>query len=160
MNTPCPTHAEHIDLAAAGWLNEAELAALHAHAAACPACREALAAAHQLANDLTAAHAVEPAIAFPPAPPAPARRGWLVALAAAAAALVAAVALPRRTEPVPAAAPALSAAAPTWFSCNRLLAEPDGLESLLDRHASGLRLGQPEPVLMARLSCFNPEELP
>jgi hypothetical protein len=164
MNTPspiptaCPDRAEHIDLAAAGWLEDADLAALRAHAAECTACRDALTAAQTLAADLAAAYA-EPASVTLPRAPAP--RRWHAQpgfWSAAAAVLLLAVLLPRREPPAPGPVPA--SPANTWLAYNRALGDPNVLDSLFSQHAAAIRFGKPEPVLMARLSMPNLEEIP
>ncbi len=158
MNEPCPDWNESIDLHAAGWLDTAADEALRAHLAACPACRAAFHEALALTGDL---REITPALRSPRLPPETGislrRAGWI--LAAAAALLVVVMWPARETPPAPVVAARVPATSPTWLACNQVLAEEGGLESLLDRHAAGLSLGKPVPVLLAFYTAETLEEI-
>jgi hypothetical protein len=156
MNAPCPNWMESIDLDAAGWLSPQEKASLNRHLTECPAC----ASAHQKSQNLAAGlRAAAPVLEFVP-DKVPTRKGsgaflpWALALAACLAVVFL---LPRdgkrptlRSKPPP----------PTWLAYNLSLAEEQGLENLLDRHAKSIQLGKPQTVLLALQTRNLDEVLP
>ena len=160
MNEPCPDWIESLDLHAAGWLPPAEVEALRAHLAVCPACRAAHHEAVALTGDL---RAIAPALRSPRLPPETGvslrRAGWFLAAAAAAAVMLVVMWPTRETRRAPFVAARVPATFPTWLACNQALAEEGGLESLLDRHEAGLSLGKPVPVLLAFCTAETLEEI-